>query len=531
MRKLMLVLMITASLGLAIGASGGSNVSVEVESSCAVNIRNFEQPGRGSVDPKIIGQSQTDYFTGEISNHGNSNASVDFSLQIFREEYVNESNSSSGTELVKVNTSMQNSTYNFQEEIPAKTISENKTQFVDFTLEFKALYEVGNYTGRAVANYTCGQGNFQDVRSRPFKIINARGDVPDRPGEDTEVDQELDLDAIIERLRENGTLDTDINLTINATPQEGDSDAPGVTPQPQPEPEPEPEPIPLLGVELKPSNTTYEIPRGGSAELSMMVENVGEETLGNLSIEPRLSEGLDISMQGNSVSDLETNSSVNSSVYASVAESVERGIYQVPVYAVDSEGNDIGMEYFDIRVTDEVTRTQMDIAEAPRNINLEQESNYTIPVLIENPGTENLTGIDLQLENLDNCGEYRTESIDYIAPGETASASIYLNTSEELNECEGNLLANSESGQIAFSEIQIDVNESVGVVPERFRVPIVATLWTVMLLAYSVASKKFDMENISVKLPLILLVVGEAFIVIYLASAYYGVLPPQFLPF
>jgi len=52
-----------------------------------------------------------------------------------------------------------------------------------------------------------------------------------------------------------------------------------------------------------------------------------------------------------------------------------------------------------------------------------------------------------------------------------------------------------------------------------------------MLLAYAVLTKKYGMYNLTVKIPLILLVVGEAFILIYLSSVYYDLLPPGLLPF
>lgn len=543
-------------------SSEESQVSVEVEESCAISIYNFEQPGMGEHDPKIIGEGQSDYFSGTVSNTGNFDAYVNFSLNVFA---IDEN----GT-LEQKNTTDQPGNYSQSFELPSTTIDENNTQFKDFITEFNATYEPGDYIGQAKTEYECEEENGTTRVSRPFIIISAlgigEGDRPDDVGDDDDVDFQLDLDALIEALNQTsdldtnttemenasldlnaliedlirtGQIDTDVNRTENASldadseqsaedsePREGDSDAPGQTPQP----EPDPQPLPLLSLSIKPLDSTYEAPRGRFSEIELELENIGEETLNDLTLEPRFSDGMDWEAQSVNIDSLSVGDTVNETVYVNPGESVTPGVYQVPVYGSNPEA-DINMQYVTIEVTEELVTESLRIDEAPQNIRFERGKNYTVPVLLQNMGPESLEDVEIELQNTENCGAYEVDTIDEIEPGSTASVSVRFTASTEMNECSATVVASSGAGNFAFSEMRIETVEEMGIVPEEFRIPIVASLWTLMLLAYAVLTKRYGIHNMTVKMPLVLLVVGEAFIIIYLSSVYYNVLPPGLLPF
>ena len=329
---------------------------------------------------------------------------------------------------------------------------------------------------------------------------------------------------------QNASLDSDTERTEDSSPVEGDNDQAGQTPEPEPEPQPEPEPVPLLSLSIRPLNSSYEAPRGRFTEIGLEIENIGEETVNNVELEPRYSEGMNWEAQIGNIDSLAVGDSINRSVYVSPGEDVSPGTYQIPVYASNQE-SDIDMQYVNVEVLQEVFRGTLNIQEAPRDVRFERNSNYTVPVLLQNQGEDSIQNVQVEVENSEACGEYAVDSVDSIAAGESASVSVQFTTGADITECSGTIVASSDNGDLAFSEFNMDVKEEVGPIPEEFRVPIVASLWTVMLLAYAVLTKKYGVHNMTVKIPLVLLVVGEAFIVIYLSSVYYNVMPPGLLHF
>ena len=332
------------------------------------------------------------------------------------------------------------------------------------------------------------------------------------------------------QLEKNASLDSDTETTEDSSPVEGDNDQAGQTPEPEPEPEPEPDPQPLVSLSIKPLNSTYEAPRGRFTEVGLEIENIGEEAANNVQLEPRLSENMNWQTQTGNIDTLQVGDSINRSVYLNPGEDVDPGIYQIPVYASNAEA-DIAIQYVNVEVKEQIFQGVLNVEEAPRDVSFEKGGNYTLPLILSNGGERRIQNVSVELENMENCGEYSVDPIDGIEPGSDVSATVQFTAGNNIQECSGTLIASSDSGDLAFSDINIDVKEEIGPIPEEFRVPIVASLWTVMLLAYAVLTKKFGVHNMTVKVPLVLLVVGEAFIIIYLSSAYYNLVPPGLLPF
>lgn len=586
MKKIVILLVVTLSFSaLSLGTEGDAEVSVNVEEECQVSLLDYEQPGVGDQDPKQIGEDQSDFFSGILSNTGNEDAIANITFKIF--------------EILEDGTREQRDFSNDEEVASIEDIELNTTRdrgqnrSEEFLKEYNAIQGPGQYSGLAEIEFSCNptktfnesrrfdildleegdeeedddEDGEQDVSEIDdddiFEAINETGEIDFEFNESGDVefdfnesgeleldtndtlevlnqsedldidinindtDGDFDLDAALEELQEEGELDTDVEDQEDAEPQEGDSDAPGQTPEP--EPEPEPEPIPLLSLSIKPLNSTYEAPRETFTEISLEIENIGEEQVEDITLEPRFND-LEFEAENGNVAELAPGEALNESVFIEPSESVNPGIYQIPVYG-SNPNEDLAVEYIDVEVTEDIGDTRIGIQEAPRDLILEQNSNNTIPVMVENPGQEPLQNVNAEIDNAENCGEYSSETIDNIAPGEESAASLHFATGEDLEECEGTIILSSEDGEFAFSELNIDVREEVGIVPEEFRVPIVASLWTVLLLAYAILTKKYGVHNMTVKVPLVLLVVGEAFIIIYLSSAYYGLAPPGLLPF
>ena len=557
--------------------SGDSNISVEVSSKCEAGIFSFKQPGVGGV-VKYIGLNDTGYISGRVANSGNKDLNGLLNLTVTRHEnrtleFTNQNSNVTGNESTgnETQTSQNNSEYGYV--IPPKDEQANGSKYVynysipfssyevnatsyneselnkltqidnetfvnstyrKFITEFQAFYEPGNYTARANFSYSCGNSTYSSKAAGLFEIVDLSGEgvIPDAIGEtDQEVNQEVDTDA---QLPDNATteFETDANETLDeASPKEGnDQNFPGQTEVPEPQPQPQPEPVPLLSVDMKPDESIYQTPRGRFQEIGLNVTNTGEETINNLRLEPRFSEGMSWQAQGLNIGSLDVGASTNASVYVNAGEEVDPGMYQIPVYASNDE-NDIGNQYVNVEVTEQIFTSALTIGEAPQDISFEMSRNYTVPVLLENDGDTALQNVEVELQNAENCGEYTSEVVDEIPAGESASINIEFRTSEALEECQATLIASTDSGEFAFSDMNIQNVEEKGIVPQEFRFPIVASMWTLMLLAYAVLTKKYGLHNLTVKVPLVLLVVGEALILIYLSSVYYNLMPPGLLPF
>ncbi len=552
MKKFVLVLAVTGLVILA-AASQDTDVNVSVSESCQVSLYDFEQPGIGTQDHKVIGTNGTGYFSGTLANQGNHDADVAFNLSVTSHENRTLDMPENDTEYVIPPDDNQPANYSFDTELSTETSIEtdedgNETitgRFEDFMLEFWADYPSGNYTGRADIDYNCGNESGTVKENRTFEVILVDGDgvIPDDVGEDDDVDLDVDVDAEEEELNDTAEIDTDANESDleddaeldadadetddDAEPRPGDSPDPGETEVPQPDPSPSP--VPMISVSMQPLNTTYEAPRGRFTEVGMEIENVGEEDIDGMNLEPRF-DNEDWESQDADIESLEVNESLEREVYVNPSEDVSPGMYQIPVYAsIDEE--DVAIEHINVDVTQDIFVGSLAIQESPRNLAFEMNQSRNIPILLENMGEEDLNDVTVELQNSEDCGEYEAETLETLSPEEQVSVDIGFDATDEVTECESTVIVSSEEGEFTFADLDIDVREEIGVVPEEFRVPIVASLWTVLLLIYALMTKKYGIHNMTVKVPLVLLVVGEAFIIIYLASAYYGAMPPGLLPF
>ncbi len=329
----------------------------------------------------------------------------------------------------------------------------------------------------------------------------------------------------------NRTLPQDVNRTGEESDQqlEGNNPNPGTTPQPEPEPEPEPDPKTQL--ELEPVNRTYTVERQEDKRIPISVRNLGNETISDITISPQI-QALTGSWQGNDagLTELSANSRVNRSVVVRAPQSAEPRLYTVPVTA-RRNGSQLDTDYFYVRVQKTSFEPRFEILEAPRSVQLVEGSTQQLPILVRNTGRDELTEVTAEIQNIGTCADVRSETIDLMEPNETASLSVQLNASNNSQTCEATLLVNSEEGAFAYSNLVVTVSPEEGVIPERQQPPLFAIIWTVLLVAYSVFRKRMDSDSLGVNAPLILLVVGEALILLYLLVGHYGVISVPFLPF
>lgn len=399
-------------------------------------------------------------------------------------------------------------------------------------------------------------GNVTDEVDFEIIEIPADGDAPDDVGDEDDVDFELDADAIIERLNETGEVDTNVNETEDvelaldavieeleeaaeldtdvdeeedADPQEGDSDAPGETPEPEPEPEPEPDP--RLEIEITPVNHTYDAVQGQFAPAALEVENFADEPVEDFELDPLIDEtDPDWGVETADIDSIEPEEVLERDVYVQPPSDIEPGEYTVPVTAEDEEVV-MDIDYFTVDVEESEFDPFIEIVEAPQNINLEVEEEEDIPILVENVGETNLTNIGGQVQNIDSCGNATVSEVDFMDENESESMTINFNASEETEECETTLIVSSEDGAYSFADMTVTVVPEEALLPREQEVPIVAISWTLLLVAYAVMRKKYDLDSVVVNIPFILLIIGQTIIILYLVAHYYGLAGSSILPF
>ena len=554
------------------GNENDTDISVSVSNQCGLSFPVYDSVGY--YDSGILGHNDTDFFSGTISNTGNEDVELFFNLSIYPKEDptlhpdVDDENDS----FKPMPLDSQPSNYTFTSELPTETQDENNTQFENFLIKYVAAgpFSPGNYTGEAFVDFVCNgsiedengtitedtDGNISEEADFEIIELEADGDEPDEVADEDDTDFELDVDALIERLKETGELDTDINDTEDgqldvdaivealereaeldtdvdeeqdADPQEGDSDAPGQTPEPEPEPEPDPDP--RLEIEINPVNQTYDAVQGQFAPAALEVENFADDPVEDFELDPLIDEtNPDWEVETADIGEIEPNETLEREVFVQPPIDAEPGMYTIPVTADDGDVI-MDIDYFNLDVEEAEITPFIEIIEAPETVTLEEEEQMDIPILVENVGDINLTNVEGRLQNMDSCGTANVTGTDFMDINDTASLDIQFNASDNTGDCDTTLIVSSEDGAYSFSDIEVTVVPEEGLLPREQEVPIVAISWTLVLVAYAVMRKKYDLNTTVVNLPFILLIIGQTFIVIYLVAHYYGLVGTSLLPF
>lgn len=337
----------------------------------------------------------------------------------------------------------------------------------------------------------------------------------------------------------NETIPQDVNRTGESSNQslEGDNDNPGRTPEPEPEPEPEPQPQPepdpeaRPNLELEPVNRTYTARRQQPKEISITARNMGRSPLSDITIIPQ-TQVLDGDWQGNdaSITSLEADNSLNRSVVITPPATADPGLYTVPVVARNNQSR-LDTDYFYVDVRRTSFEPRFSILESPRSLQLTKGSSQQLPILVENTGEEPLSNISAEIQNIGECATVNSQTVETLEPNETTSVNVEISALNNSQTCNSTLLINSQEGAFAYSNLGVTVSPPQGLIPNRQEPPLLAIAWTVLLVVYALIRKRIGSDSLGVNAPLILLIIGEAAIMLYLMVGHYGLVSVPFLPF
>lgn len=522
-----------------------SDVSISVKHNCEVQITDFLSPGNGT---GLVAQNSTGYFMEVSKNTGTltSNITVEY-----------------------LNITKQNDSWSPGEPIGNITDSYNGTNFTNVSMTGERLYdqqfnatvppyEEGWYTARTNVTTSCSDKwknvsentslkdndsdylNFQVVKAFGEEGgVNTSGNQTTNqtfPEDINSTGNESTNETVPEEFNQTGNQSTNETLPQDADQYgeesdqtvEGDNDNPGQTPEPQPNPVPEPR----VMIDIEPVNRSYDARQGQFAPATFRVENIGNQDINDLQLVPELQELYpDWSMQTAEIANLSVNESVTRDVFVQPSQDHPPGEYVVPVRAEDSSQNQLDLDYFTLNVLPSNFTSRVDIVEAPRTVSMGANSTQPLPVLIENTGERNLSNITAEFQNIEDCGSVRTSTLSSVDVNGTESLNISVQAGERTQTCNATLVVSSDEGAYAFSNVEFTTTPEEGLIPQEQRVPFLAIAWTFVLAAYAVMRKRYELDSSIVKIPFLMLLMGETLIILYMLVNYYGIISVSFLPF
>lgn len=592
---MLLAAMVSPAFSASSSDSGSGTIGVSIERICQVEQNRFEPPGTETFTVNntefflnAIGVNETDDFFMDIYNTGNRNATVTVNLTVTNEtdywepgeEWGNFINLTKQEELV--NESYDPFTVETTYYIPPGETAIGNTYYL-IRKFFQAQYPPGFYTGRLSMNYTCpnlnhsrnitAHANFLVVES---KILTAGGTGNITGGKKGDIPTDTPFPALA-NFTGNVTTNTTAprranksgNYTSNITRAEGISDQGNFstnqtayrdeTPQgvtvnrtfpadanrtgetsnqtvpgdnPQPGQTEVPEPRPRLQIDVEPFKNVYRARQGQYAPVALQVQNLGDVEVQDFTITPSIAELRDgWQVREAQVSSIGPGENMTREVFVRPPPDAEVGKYVSPVVAGNGSAR-YDLDYFTVEITRQPTFSSLvEIQEAPGSVNLETNSSRRIPVLVKNTGEEPLTDVTARLQNAEDCAVTSSSTVDSIGVNQSKSLSVTVETREGSTSCDSQLIVSSSEGAYAFSDVQFSTRPEEGLIPRKQRVPFLAIAWTLVLAAYAVLKKRYELESGIVKAPFIMLLTGESVIILYLIVNYYGLVSVAFLPF
>lgn len=559
-------MMFLASTGLGADSDGedGTSIGINVDSACQLGSTELQGPGNNQVDTDIsvVAMDEMKSFTKILYNAGNSDMNITARLNVTKVEDLWEPGDPKGN---FTNLSQQNNTENVVNNtfynsfnMSSGEVSDTDT-WVNYIQSYYTdpAYGKGYFVGRMYLNYSCSTSNgtvendthLHDYAN--FRVLNASGSsggvnttgnrtappVPENVNRSG--DEEAEIGNASGDKPTEVTQPEDVDQTGEESDEalEGDNPTPGQTPEPEPEPTPgdSPEPgesrQPSVQIDIEPVNNTYLATQGQFAPARLEIENIGDSAANNIEISPEIDQVRPgWGSRPAEVANLSVNETVTRDVFVQPPEDQNPGTYVVPVEATNGDRM-LDLDYFSVKVNRSELRNRVEIQEAPESVTVTSNSSQPLPVLVQNTGETELTNVSAELQNAEDCGEVNTSVVDSVGINESASLDVSMQATSESQSCNATLIVSSDQGAYSFSNMEFTVAPEEGLIPEGQRAPFIAIIWTVVLAAYAVLRKKYELTSPLVKMPFIMLLIGETAILLYMVVNYYGLVSVSFLPF
>lgn len=315
-------------------------------------------------------------------------------------------------------------------------------------------------------------------------------------------------------------------------PGETEEPVPDPTPEPAPTPTPEPtpDPSPQISVTLDPLNDTYTTDQGLYQAARLNVTNRGNTNISNITLRPLIDRFRDTwDVRVGNIGNLQVNQSTQREVFVRPPEDASPGTYTVPVTAETERQLD--MDYFQLEVNRAQNIPEISISEAPSSVSVNLGENRTVPVLLENTGKTNVTGVTPEVQNVEGCGTVTTGNITSLGVNQTQSLDLNFEPSGTTGSCNTTLVVSTSGGAYAFADLQVTVLPRQGLINPDQRVPVLAIIWTLALAGYAFVTRRFELDSWMVKAPFLALILGEVVIMLFILMNYYSLPLAEALPF
>jgi uncharacterized membrane protein len=224
--------------------------------------------------------------------------------------------------------------------------------------------------------------------------------------------------------------------------------------------------IPVPGIGLPPGQTQIAVEiepferhqtgyRGVWLPAVFNVTNIGNYPVDNITLLPIVPDGWEYHTAF--VTYLNVNETVNRTIFVKAPYDADLTTYVIPVKAIRGNAT-LDIDYYWLELKIMLNRTLLELVEVLRIININPNSEITVPALIRNVGEIKLTNIFARLENSELCLESFTfDPIDVLDPNETQTLSMHLKSKGVPTECKATLIVGTEEGAYAFEDVDIIV--------------------------------------------------------------------------
>ncbi|MFB6075766.1 MAG: hypothetical protein ABEK17_01345 [Candidatus Aenigmatarchaeota archaeon] len=343
--------------------------------------------------------------------------------------------------------------------------------------------------------------------------------------------QTLDILICSESMQCNGSLeiveDFEVVTSIGEQNVTIPEPEPEPTPQPQPEPEPEPEPQPQpepskgpIRINIRPINKTVEGKQEQMVPIQFLIENLGNSTVENITIEPIPGENWEKELAR--VDLIEGGETLNRTIFLEPGWNVTPSTYAIPTKALSQEDESLDLAYFWFKVLPGKHLSKIRIVESPNEISLDSESEQKIPILVENIGKKPLSGVSVHLENIDNCLETQSSSEIELDRNEEETLPLTVNTKTGPKTCRATLIVSSDQKAYALARMKINIRPPSALLPAGLPiVPLMTVIFMILVFVLITIRRSGRKINILLYFSVSVLII----LVIYIISGYLGYVP------
>ncbi|MFB6076424.1 MAG: hypothetical protein ABEK17_04740, partial [Candidatus Aenigmatarchaeota archaeon] len=345
------------------------------------------------------------------------------------------------------------------------------------------------------------------------------------------IDEEINKLKCNESIQCNGSLEiaedfrivTSIGEKNVTVPEPQPQPTPQPEPQPEPEPQPQPQPQPSKGpikINIRPINKTVEGKQEQMVPVQFVIENLGNSTVENITIEPIPGENWEV--ENARVDSIEGGEILNRTVFLKPGWNVTPSTYAIPTKALSQDDESLDLAYFWFKVLPGKHLSKIRIVESPDEISLDADSEQKIPILVRNIGKKSLTGVKAHLENVGNCLLSQSSSEIDLSMDEEKTLPLTVETKTGPETCKATLIVSSDQKAYALSRMKLNIRPPSALLPAGLPIiPLTTIIFMILVFILITMRRRGRKINILFYVSVSILTI----LVVYIIAGYFGYFP------